>query len=98
MRATVTSYSNDGGIDAFLMKDDETIGVQVKRYGKQIEVEQIRALAGALVLKGLTKGIFVTTSTFRSGAKKAIGEYKYRGYKIELIDADRFLSMLERVF
>ena len=63
-RALVTAYSGDDGIDVILTSGEETVGVQVKRYKNKINVEQIRSLAGALVLKGLTRGIFVTTSTF----------------------------------
>jgi restriction system protein len=91
----ITAYSNDGGIDAFLTKGEETTGVQVKRYRDFIQVEQIRALAGALVLKGLTKGVFVTTSTFTQGAQSAVIVYQHRGYKIELMDALKFYDALK---
>lgn len=91
----VTTYSNDGGIDIILNDDESQIGVQVKRYKDSIKVEQIRALAGALVLKGLTKGIFVTTSSFQHGAVATTKEYASRGYAIELIDAPRFFDALK---
>jgi restriction system protein len=59
--ARVTAYSGDDGIDVILDGQSDTmIGVQVKRYRNSIQVEQIRSLAGALVLGGLTRGIFVT--------------------------------------
>ncbi len=69
--ARVTAYSGDDGIDVVLDGHaDNTVGVQVKRYKKQnkIEAEQIRSLAGALVVNGHTRGVFVTTSSFRKGA------------------------------
>lgn len=63
----VTSYSSDGGIDVILDRDSETIGVQVKRTTRAIEVEQIRTFTGALVLRSMNHGMFVTTSSYRSG-------------------------------
>ena len=94
-KAVVTAYSGDDGLDIILSKDRHKIGVQVKRYRNSIEVEQIRSLVGALVLKGYTRGIFVTTSTFQRGADRTADLYNRQGYKIELVDAARFLSGLE---
>jgi restriction system protein len=68
-RARITSYSADGGIDVYLDgPDNALVGVQVKRYEKPIEIQQINALTGAMVIKGCAKGIFVTTSRYRKGA------------------------------
>ncbi len=95
--ARVTAYSSDDGIDVILDNSSgETIGVQVKRYKKErrIEAEQIRSLAGALLVGGHTKGIFITTSTFRSGARKTAKKLSSIGYPIELIDVERFLNAL----
>lgn len=67
--ARVTACSGDDGIDVVLDgESDSTVGVQVKRYKKEkkIEAEQIRSLAGALLVNGHTKGIFVTTSSSSS--------------------------------
>lgn len=93
--ARVTSYQADGGIDVILDgPNDETIGVQVKRYRSTIHVEQIRALAGALLLAGHTKGIFVATSSYSSAAKEAAMRYSARGLPIKLIDAPGFYDAL----
>lgn len=92
----VTAYSNDGGIDAVLIDEHGSkIGVQVKRWKNTINVEQIRAFAGALILGNYTKGIYVTTSDFQSGTKKAIKTFKMRGYPIELMNAERFYDALK---
>lgn len=92
----VTAYSGDDGIDVILDgPTGEEVGVQVKRYSNRIEVEQIRSLAGALVLNGLTKGVFVTTSTFQSGASSTVTRFARRGIDIELVDAPRFLQALK---
>lgn len=93
-RTVVTAYSGDNGIDVILERLDETVGVQVKRYRAAIEAEQIRALVGALVLRGLTKGMFVTTSRFRSGAHHSAERAAQCGYPVELVDANRFFEAL----
>ncbi len=92
--AQVTGYGNDGGIDVILYKNEELIGVQVKRYKARIEVEQLRSLAGALVLSGTTRGVFVTTSEFRSGCEKTTHGYRYVGMQIELMNANDFYDAL----
>jgi hypothetical protein len=72
--------------------------VQVRRYRdeRRIEAEQIRSLAGALQLGGHTRGVFVTTSRFRSGAVTTAKRYGAApiGLPIELIDAKGFLAAL----
>jgi len=94
-RARVTAYSNDNGIDVILDGPSKSlIGVQVKRYKNTIKAEQIRSLSGALLLGGYTKGIFVTTSHFQSGAYKTAKLSEVRGKPIELIDSKRFLEAL----
>lgn len=91
----VTGRSNDGGIDAVLEgASGIRIGVQVKRYRNKIEAEQIRAFTGALVIEGFTRGIYVTTSAFRPGAKRAAEKSEVRGHPISLVDADGFLAAL----
>ncbi len=93
----VTAYSGDGGIDVIVDgPDGATAGVQVRRYKKsrKIEAEQIRSLAGALVLNSHTRGVFVTTSSFRRGAKSAARRFGTIGIPIELIDCDRFFEAL----
>lgn len=70
----VTAYSGDDGIDVILDgANNELVGVQVKRYAGSISVEQIRALTGALLIGGYTRGIFVTTSSFQSGGERTAG-------------------------
>lgn len=94
----VTGRHSDGGIDILLSGPEDTrIGVQVKRYKNAIKVEQIRSLVGALVLKGITKGIFVTTSTFQSGARTSTQLAAIRGCAVELVDAEKFFSVLGMV-
>ncbi len=94
-RARVTAFCGDRGIDVVLDgPHSTTIGVQVKRYRNAIEAEQIRAFTGALVLGGYTKGVFVTTSRFRSGAEQCANRSNEVGVPIELLDSSRFYDAL----
>ena len=93
--ALVTAYSGDGGIDIILEKEDKVIGVQVKRTKKKIEAEQIRTLAGTLLYNKMNHGVFVTTSKYRSGAISVSHNYLEKGYKIDLIDDEKFFDALK---
>jgi restriction system protein len=92
----VTSFSGDDGIDVLVLDSTsgETIGVQVKRYKGRVEAEQIRAFAGALVLGGMTHGVFVATSGFTRGARSTAQRYCERGVSVELTDGLRFFEEL----
>lgn len=91
----VTARSSDGGIDVILDgPENSVIGIQVKRYRDKINVEQIRAFTGALFLKGIAQGVFITTSSFQTGAQSASDISKMRGIPIELIDATSFYQAL----
>lgn len=90
----VTSYGNDGGIDAILTDSAGAIGVQVKRVRDTIKVAQIRELLGALVLSGQTRGIFVTTSDFQKGAYSLQANARHKGYDLELMNGKRLLEAL----
>jgi restriction system protein len=98
-QAVATAYSGDDGIDVVLQgPEGDTIGVQVKRYkeSRRIGVDQIRELAGSLVLQGWTTGIFVTTSDFQSGAHSTVDRLeRFRGMRIELVNATRFYDQLQ---
>jgi restriction endonuclease Mrr len=94
--ALVTAYAKDGGLDVVLTgADGHTIGVQVKRTRRTISVEQIRAFTGALVDAGTLRGLYVTTSNFSNEARSLATRLKSKGYRIELLDAHRFLAALK---
>lgn len=88
-KVRVTSYSRDEGIDIAILdkQDNTTIGVQVKRYKGRIKAENIRSFAGALILKGITQGVYVTTSEYQKGAIMAANNFGGRGINIELWDS-----------
>lgn len=93
----VTAYTGDDGVDVVLTSGAKTVGVQVKKNKKQrkVEAEQIRALAGALILNGMTEGVFVTTSSYRRGAMLTAANYCQRGYHVHLLDCKKFFEALE---
>ncbi len=92
----VPGKEGDDGLDAIMETPEGMTGVQVRRYKKsmRIEAEQIRSLVGALVLQGLTRGIFVTTTNFRRGAVTTAKKFTQLGFPVELIDANRFFDAL----
>lgn len=96
-RVTVTGRTGDDGIDVILRKAEQEIGVQVKRFKDSIEVEQIRSLAGALLLSHFTEGMFITTSSFQRGAQGTVDRYLacQQPVSIRLIDAWRFYDALK---
>lgn len=92
----ITSYAGDQGIDLFVLDatTNNVVGVQVKRHRGRIEAHQIREFVGALVLGGLTRGVFVTTSHYRRGARGAASIAAERGVAVELWNADDFYQKL----
>lgn len=91
-----TSKSNDGGIDGIINEDKlglERIYTQAKRYNEnKIREKDIRNFIGAM--SGDTnKGVFITTSSFDSGAiKKA----KEAHHTIILIDGNKLVDLMLR--
>lgn len=95
-RTRVTGYTNDGGIDIILDgPGNKLIGVQVKRWKNKIGVDQIRELLGALVLRQLTDGLVITTSTYMAGAAKLTRKARELGFCIELVNGRQFFEALE---
>ncbi|MFC0514491.1 restriction endonuclease [Mucilaginibacter angelicae] len=94
--SVVTNYSGDKGIDVVLHDSQSNlIGVQVRRYKNKIEADQIREFTGALVLGGYTKGIFVTTSNYRSGAVETAALSGTKGFPIDLMNSEKFYDALK---
>jgi len=73
----VTGKSGDGGVDGFIDQDKlglDKIYFQAKRYDENNSVtsSQLRDFIGALELKGVTKGVFITTSKFPTNAEDVV--------------------------
>jgi restriction system protein len=92
----LTSYSADGGIDVYVRNSFGGLhAVQVKRYQASITAEQIRAFVGALVLRGVPSGVYVTTSEFTPGATEEADVSGRHGIPVELVDSERLFDYLK---
>ena len=92
-----TSPSNDGGIDGIINQDVlglDSIGIQAKRYGKSQKIGRplLQSFAGALVGKGLNKGIFITTSSFNKSAIEYVANQA--NLTIILIDGKKLANLM----
>lgn len=91
--------SGDEGIDGRINQDAlglDQIMVQAKRYAPDHAVDRktIQAFIGSLAGQGVSKGIFITTSSFAESAK----EFVLRGSstKVVLIDGTALLDLMMR--
>lgn len=88
--------SGDGGVDGVINEDRlglDRVYVQAKRYapGNTVGRPEVQAFVGSLVGMGATKGVFVTTSSYSSGAT----EYaKHLTQRIILIDGQRLAELM----
>lgn len=88
--------SGDGGIDGVIDEDRlglDRIYVQAKRYAADAAVGRpdVQGFVGSLVGIGATKGVFVTTSKFTSGAMEFAGRLPQR---VVLIDGDMLAELM----
>jgi len=95
---TVTSYTNDGGIDGIIKEDVLGLGrihIQAKRYAQSNNVgrEEIQKFVGALAVAQSNKGVFITTSSFSQGAITYAGSLNGATTLI-LIDGQQLASYL----
>ena len=90
----------DGGIDLLIAHDGPVIkeGVQVKRRlnGKPESISYVRDFLGALIIKGLEKGTFVTTSErFTKDVLEAQAALRQNNkIELNLIDGGKLLELL----
>lgn len=91
--------SGDEGIDGRINQDPlglDQIMVQAKRYAPDntIDRKTIQAFIGSLAGQGVTRGIFITTSSFAESAR----EFVLRGSntKVVLIDGAGLLDLMMR--
>ena len=91
-----TSATNDGGIDGIISQDRlglDKIAIQAKRYTENVIGRPIlQNFAGALLGMGLTKGVFITTSTFTKGAIDYATNQA--NLTIILIDGDKLADLM----
>lgn len=94
-KGTVTSASNDRGIDGIIKTDPlgfNPILIQAKRYsiGHSVGRPEIQAFAGAL--GAVTRGAFITTSYFSQGAIEFARNYPHSD--TVLIDGKRLTELM----
>lgn len=90
--------SGDAGIDGIISQDPlglDRIYVQAKRYALDQTVQRptIQGFVGALMGAQGDRGVFITTSTFSSGAR---AEAERVNARIELIDGRRLAELMVR--
>jgi len=94
--AQVTKKSNDEGIDGIINEDRlglDVIYIQAKRYQKDSTIgrKEIQSFVGALAGKQANKGVFITTSGFKS---TAIEYAESISQKVILIDGSRLAALM----
>jgi restriction system protein len=91
--------SGDEGIDGCINQDAlglDQVMVQAKRYrpDRRVPQNEIREFIGSLTGKGVTKGIFITTSSFAGSAQ----DFVSRGSttKVVLVDGAMLIDLMVR--
>jgi restriction system protein len=92
-----TQRSGDKGIDGIVWQDAlgfDRVYLQAKRYseGNNVGAPDVQAFSGALGQFRATKGIFITTSTFTTGARAVARDTAH--YTLILIDGQRLASLM----
>jgi restriction system protein len=88
--------SGDGGIDGIINEDRlglDAIYLQAKRWDSSVGEGPIRDFFGSLDIKGVKKGVLITTSYFTPAAKKAVDSNR-SDKKIVLIDGSRLADLM----
>jgi restriction system protein len=92
----VTQLSADNGIDGIINEDPlglDTIYLQAKRWQDAVGEGPVRDFIGALDIKGVKKGVFLTTSYYTPAAQAAIQNIR-SDKKIVLIDGARLAALM----
>lgn len=93
-----TGKSGDNGLDGVIRQDAlglDLVGVQAKRYDKDNSVHrpEIQAFVGALQGAQTSRGVFVTTGRFSSGAREFADGV---GMRLRLIDGKELTHLMVR--
>ena len=86
----------DGGVDGVIEQDRlglDRVYIQAKRYqeGSSVGPEAIQAFSGSLNMKGVQKGLFVTSSSFSSKAREAAQKLTQN---IVIIDGEELAQLM----
>lgn len=93
----VVGRTGDGGIDGIINEDKlgfSQVYVQAKRWNpdQTIGSPEVQGFAGALLGKGATKGLFITTSQFSKAARKYVEDQKTM--RIVLVDGAELARLM----
>ena len=93
-----TGKSGDNGLDGVVRQDAlglDLVGVQAKRYDRENTVgrPEIQAFVGALQGAQTSRGVFVTTGRFSSGAREFADNV---GMRLRLIDGRELTKLMVR--
>lgn len=93
----VTRATGDGGIDGMIKEDQlgfSYIYIQAKQWApdRRVDRPEIQKFAGALQGEKATKGLFITTAKFSSGAKQYAENL--HGSTIVLIDGTQLMKLM----
>lgn len=86
--------SGDEGIDGIINEDRlglDVVYIQAKRWKNTVGRPEIQKFVGALAGKRAKKGVFITTSSFSSEAKKYV---KGIEQKVALIDGEQLADLM----
>ena len=89
--------SGDGGIDGIINQDPlglEKVYVQAKRWQSQVGEPEIRNFSGSLMLKGASKGVFITTSDFSSTARQTAKTISAGSQLIHLVNGQELARLM----
>ena len=80
--------SGDGGVDLYIVINDEPVAVQVKRrenLGATERFDVVSSLCGAMIFKGLSKGHLITTAArYGPSSIRAVEDLRNRRTGIEI--------------
>lgn len=93
----VVGRTGDGGIDGIINEDKlgfSQVYVQAKRWEMDHTVGRpdVQAFAGALLGKGATKGLFITTGQFSRAAKEYVVDQK--AVRVVLVDGEELARLM----
>ena len=96
-KEAVTQKTNDEGIDGIVTADKfgfDSVYIQAKQWkiDSTVSRPEVQKFLGALVSKGASKGLFITTSTFTKGAIDCAKEVKLQ--KVVLVDGEQLAKLM----
>ncbi len=95
-----TPFTGDGGLDAIATKDGTKHLIECKRYAidNLVGRPELQKFFAAIIQENASGGFFVTTSNFSDKAKKFIQNDHIKQRKIELIDGNKLIEIIQKAY